>query len=81
MDRARCIYELATQQVQLDIPEKLWKAYIEFETELGEFQKVRDIYHRILDRTHHIKVLGCWWVLGVDGVFGCCWVLGVGGAL
>ena len=58
-DRARAIFELATQQVQLDIPEKLWKAYIEFETELEEFDKVRAIYRRILDRTNHIKVFHC----------------------
>lgn len=33
---ARAIYELAVGQPLLDMPEVLWKAFIDFETELGE---------------------------------------------
>lgn len=35
-ERARCIYELAISQAVLDMPELLWKAYIDFEIEKGE---------------------------------------------
>lgn len=34
-ERARCIYELAISQAVLDMPELLWKAYIDFEIEKG----------------------------------------------
>ena len=33
IDRARGIYELAVEQPRLDMPEILWKAYIDFECE------------------------------------------------
>jgi crooked neck len=35
-DQARAIYELAANQLHLDMPELLWKAYIDFE-EGGKF--------------------------------------------
>lgn len=34
----------------------LWKAYIDFETELEEFDKARDLYERLLQKTQHVKV-------------------------
>ncbi|GMH39793.1 hypothetical protein BSKO_07691 [Bryopsis sp. KO-2023] len=55
-DRARCIYELAISQAVLDMPELLWKAYIDFEIEKGERQRTRVLYERLLDRTKHVKV-------------------------
>lgn len=56
MERARAIYELAVSQPRLDMPELLWKAYIDFETGLGEFDKARGLYERLLERTLHVKV-------------------------
>lgn len=56
MDRARAIYELAVNQSRLDMPEILWKAYIDFEIGLGEPQNARQLYERLLERTHHVKV-------------------------
>ena len=56
MDRARAIYELAVERKILDMPEVLWKAYIDFETEQGEYDRTRDLYERLLQKTQHVKV-------------------------
>ncbi|XP_072032048.1 crooked neck-like protein 1 [Amphiura filiformis] len=55
-ERARAIYELAINQAKLDMPEVLWKAYIDFEIEQEEFERTRVLYRRLLERTHHVKV-------------------------
>merc|ERR1711990_987966 len=47
---------LAINQPKLDMPEILWKAYIDFETEQEETDKARELYRRLLDRTQHVKV-------------------------
>ena len=57
VDRARSIYELAVSQKLLDMPEVLWKAYIDFEIEQEEYIKTRGLYERLLKKTHHVKVL------------------------
>lgn len=55
-ERARAVYELAVQQLRLDMPEIVWKAYIDFEIEQEEFDKCRDLYARLLAKTSHVKV-------------------------
>ena len=55
-DRARGIFELAINQPLMDMPELLWKAYIDFETEQEEFENCRQIFERLLERTQHVKV-------------------------
>merc|ERR1712098_422841 len=55
-DRARAIYELAINQPRLDMPEILWKGYIDFETEQEETDRARELYRRLLERTSHVKV-------------------------
>ena len=55
-DRARAIMELAISQPRLEMPEVLWKAYIDFEMEQEEFGKTRSLYQRLLQRTKHVKV-------------------------
>ncbi|PNX84337.1 hypothetical protein L195_g040397 [Trifolium pratense] len=37
------------------MPELLWKAYIDFETAECEFERARELYERLLDRTKHLK--------------------------
>lgn len=54
--RTRGIYELAISQPVLDMPELLWKAYIDFEREMEEYDKTRDLYNRLLEKTEHVKV-------------------------
>lgn len=54
--RARAIFELAASQPALDMPELLWKAYIDLEVEEGERQRSRALYERLLERSGHVKV-------------------------
>ncbi|TKR86711.1 hypothetical protein L596_011243 [Steinernema carpocapsae] len=56
VERARCIFGIAIAQSALDMPEVLWKAYIDFEIDQEEYDKVRNLYERLLERTSHIKV-------------------------
>lgn len=56
IDRARAIFELAVNQSRLDMPEHLWKAYIDFEFSQGEFENGRQLYERLLEKTTHVKV-------------------------
>lgn len=56
LDRTRAIFELAINQPVLDMPELLWKAYIDFEEEEGEYDRTRDLYERLLEKTDHVKV-------------------------
>lgn len=56
IDRARAIYEIAVGQQRLDMPELLWKSYIDFEVAQGETEKARQLYERLLERTVHVKV-------------------------
>eukprot|EP00850_Spirogloea_muscicola_P009940 SM000057S18370 [mRNA] locus=s57:260193:264737:+ [translate_table: standard] len=56
IERGRSIFELAIAQPVLDMPELLWKAYIDFEISEGEHERTRQLYERLLDRTKHVKV-------------------------
>lgn len=56
-DRARGILEIAVLQETLDMPEVLWKAYIDFEIGEREWDRARNLYERLLERTEHVKVL------------------------
>ncbi|KAI0759390.1 hypothetical protein BD413DRAFT_275416 [Trametes elegans] len=54
--RVRAIYELGVSQTALSMPELLWKAYIDFETEEGEREKARALYERLVQASGHVKV-------------------------
>ena len=56
LERARAILELGIEQSTLDMPELVWKAYIDFEEYEGEYDRARDLYERLLKRTDHVKV-------------------------
>ncbi|UIZ22335.1 hypothetical protein KXD40_005355 [Peronospora effusa] len=56
IERARAIYELAIKQPVLDMPEMIWKHYIDFEIENDERDNTRALYERLLERTKHVKV-------------------------
>lgn len=56
IERARGIFELAINQSVLDMPEVLWKAYIDFEVKQKDFERTRALYKRLLARTKHVKV-------------------------
>jgi crooked neck len=55
-ERARGVFELAINEKVLDMPEVLWKSYIDFEIRLGEHERTRQLYARLLERTKHVKV-------------------------
>jgi crooked neck len=55
-DRARGIYELGIDQPTLDMPELVWKSFIDFEEYEGEYSHVRELYERLLQKTDHVKV-------------------------
>lgn len=55
-ERARGIFELAITQPSLDMPEVLWKTFIDFEIDLEEIENARILYRRLLERTSHPKV-------------------------
>ncbi|KAB0798184.1 hypothetical protein PPYR_09177 [Photinus pyralis] len=54
--RARAIYKLAVGQPRLDMPELLWKSYIDFEIAQEELENARQLYEQLVDRTKHVKV-------------------------
>lgn len=56
IDRARAIFELAVEQEALETPEMVWKAYIDFEYEEEEYDRARQLYERLLEKTQHVKV-------------------------
>ncbi|KFD52242.1 hypothetical protein M514_06805 [Trichuris suis] len=56
IDRARGVYELAISQPALDMPEVLWKSYIDFEISQEEFANARQLYQRLLEKTQNVKV-------------------------
>ena len=45
IERAKAIYELAVEQPRLDMPEIIWKAYIDFEIEQQAYDLVRSLDH------------------------------------
>jgi crooked neck len=55
-ERARQLFEVGVEQPILDLPEALWKAYIDFEISEANTVNVRSLYNRLLDRTTHPKV-------------------------
>ncbi|XP_023230969.1 crooked neck-like protein 1 [Centruroides sculpturatus] len=67
IDRARAIYEIAINQPRLDMPEVIWKSYIDFEIEQEEYDRARQLYERLLERTQHVKV----WISYAQFEFSC----------
>ena len=56
MDRARSLFEIAVEQPRLDMPEVVWKAFIDFEIESENYENARKLYERLLSKTDHVKV-------------------------
>jgi crooked neck len=54
-ERCRAIFETAISQ-PIDMPEQLWKAYINYEIVSENYDKVRSLYERLLEKTKHPKV-------------------------
>eukprot|EP00916_Digyalum_oweni_P003553 GHVL01006383.1.p2 GENE.GHVL01006383.1~~GHVL01006383.1.p2 ORF type:complete len:354 (+),score=63.92 GHVL01006383.1:1014-2075(+) len=56
LDRARGALELALELDTSDIPENIWRYYIDLEIEHGETENARKLYERLLEKTQHYKV-------------------------
>ncbi|MES1918131.1 Crooked neck-like protein 1 [Bonamia ostreae] len=64
IDRARAIYELGVNQDALDMPERLWAHYVDFEVDLtknelnniNEKNEISELFERLLKKTKNIKV-------------------------
>jgi len=55
-ERFRAIFELAIGQNTINMPELIWKAYIDSEAELQEYDKARKLYLRLLEKSKNVKV-------------------------
>ncbi|KAJ1664194.1 NineTeen Complex (NTC) component [Coemansia sp. RSA 1813] len=55
-ERCQALFDLAVDQPTLDMPEVLWKAYIDFVFDQGDYPKTRELYERLLQLTDHVKV-------------------------
>jgi len=67
-ERARAIFQLAIQQQEMEMPELVWKEFIEFEISNGENLRVKQLYEELLENSDHVKVwisYGCW-IFGVN---------------
>jgi len=54
-ERSISILETAISQ-PLDMPEIVWKSYISIEISHGNYEKVRSLYERLMEKTKHAKV-------------------------
>lgn len=54
-DRCIAIFQAAVSQ-PLDMPELVWKAYINVEISYKKFNNVRNLYEILLEKTRHLKV-------------------------
>ena len=57
--RAALRFAREPRQPSLDMPETLWKSYIDFEINQGENERTRALYRALLERTKHVKVWTC----------------------
>lgn len=55
-ERFENIFELAIENNQMNMPETVWRAYIDNQIFLKNFEKVRELYERLLERSKHIKI-------------------------
>lgn len=55
-ERASAIFGLAIDSEALDLPELVWKAFIDFEIERGHYKDATALYRRLLQRTQHVRV-------------------------
>jgi len=42
--------------IQMDFPENIWKAYIDFEISIDNFEEARQLFRQLVEQTNHVKV-------------------------
>ncbi|CAD8136165.1 unnamed protein product [Paramecium octaurelia] len=55
-ERSEMIFELALQNNQMNMPETIWRAYIDNQIKLQNYEKVRELYEKLLERSKHVKI-------------------------
>jgi len=55
-DRAKHLCELAISQESLDMPELIWKRYIDLNVANGDLEAARTIYENLISKSHHIRI-------------------------
>lgn len=56
VERAREIFEIALSMPEMDVPESIWKAYIDMEIRCDEQNKAKKLYERLLKVSSHLNV-------------------------
>ncbi|KAL4471338.1 hypothetical protein ABPG72_011115 [Tetrahymena utriculariae] len=56
LERYRAIFDLAINRPTMNMPEKVWKAYIDNEIELEENENVRNLFEELLKRSKNVKI-------------------------
>lgn len=51
IERYKAIFELAIDHPTMNMPEKVWKAYIDNEIELQDYTNVRRLFEELLNRS------------------------------
>ncbi|ETO30213.1 hypothetical protein RFI_06907 [Reticulomyxa filosa] len=56
-ERCKQIYEISiSKQEHIDMPEMIWRSYIDFEIQYQHLQNARNLFERLLTHTKHVKV-------------------------
>lgn len=56
LERARQLCELAISQEHMDMPELLWKRYIDLNVANQDFPAAREIYEKLVHKSHHLRI-------------------------
>ncbi len=56
VERAREILEIGVSMSEMDVPETIWKAYIDMEIRGNDEQKAVDLYERLLRKSNNVNV-------------------------
>ncbi|CAJ1332671.1 unnamed protein product [Effrenium voratum] len=56
IERARALCNLAVNQERLDMPELVWKRFIDLEVSQEEFDNARKVWQQLVSKSHHVRV-------------------------
>lgn len=56
VERARALCKLGVEQEKLDMPELVWKRYIDLEVGQDEIDNARKVWQELLSKSHHVRV-------------------------
>lgn len=56
IERARALCALAVNQERLDMPELVWKRFIDLEVSQEQLDNARKVWQQLLGKSHHVRV-------------------------